>query len=139
MRKQQFLVFLAIIICIILIIGFFVGRYRYQLDSKYCEVDSDCAFNPVMIGDDCVPVNKYHYREDKMCFISHCGTHCVNNQCEFRPCRDRRCYWDPGPCLALVMPGYYYDSQTQECRYYEGSGCSSPTFETLEECQRVCE
>jgi len=53
---------------------------------------------------------------------------------------DSRCNdWEAGLCEAVIFPGYYYSSTDGLCHYSEaGSGCSSPPFETLEECQAVC-
>ena len=44
-----------------------------------------------------------------------------------------------GNCDAEVQ-GYHFDLDTEECVAVNGSGCSIETpFETLEECQEVCE
>ena len=44
-----------------------------------------------------------------------------------------------GNCDAEVQ-GYHFDLDTEECAAVNGSGCSVETpFETLEECQEVCE
>jgi len=59
----------------------------------------------------------------------------LNTQCCIK---NSNCFWKSGLCLALVTPGYYYDSQAKECRYYQGSGCSSPPFSTMQECVSVC-
>ena len=58
-----------------------------------------------------------------------------NNSCIIK---DSSCGWKPGFCEAMVMPGYYYDCQTRECKYYQGSGCSNPPFLTIKECTDIC-
>lgn len=52
---------------------------------------------------------------------------------------EERCNWEPGACEMLVGDGYYYDYDLNKCLYREmGSGCSSPPFSTLKECQNYC-
>ena len=41
-----------------------------------------------------------------------------------------------GPC-STQFSGYYYDSD-KGCTLFSGSGCTGPSFETLEECQEKC-
>lgn len=54
---------------------------------------------------------------------------------------DHRCRsWEPGPCEMVISLGYFYNWETKKCEFSErGSGCSSPPFKTLEECQKACE
>ncbi len=37
-----------------------------------------------------------------------------------------------------IVKGFYYNSETNECEYYEGNGCSS-LFETETECEFTCQ
>ncbi|XP_066497538.1 tissue factor pathway inhibitor a isoform X2 [Hoplias malabaricus] len=47
---------------------------------------------------------------------------------------------EPGPCRGLV-PRYFFDSKTQECRRFFYGGCfgNANNFKTLKECQHTCQ
>ena len=87
------------------------------------------------------------YNEDRRTFVeqeglfSNClfesppvGIKCENgmavlvyNPCELLP--------EVGPCEALI-PKYYFDKETQECKEFSWGGCDGVVpFDTLEECQ----
>lgn len=34
----------------------------------------------------------------------------------------------------MYVKGYYYNTKTNTCTYYEGSACNQPPFQKLEEC-----
>ncbi|KKQ37129.1 MAG: Proteinase inhibitor I2 [Candidatus Woesebacteria bacterium GW2011_GWA1_37_7] len=55
--------------------------------------------------------------------------------------KDSRCYMNPdvGPCKALFKR-YYYDINDSKCKEFTWGGCNGVVpFETIEECQTLCE
>jgi hypothetical protein len=81
------------------------------------------------------------FRSFPITWTCHDGTE-VNGgyyNCPDNGAKDSRCNWNAGVCLALIPAGYYYDYPASECKYFEGgSGCSGPPFQTLEDCESVC-
>src|SRR3989344_5162413 len=52
---------------------------------------------------------------------------------------DNKCNWKPGPCEMIISEGYSLNLETNKCEFSsQSSGCSSPPFKTVEECQSVC-
>lgn len=55
------------------------------------------------------------------------------------------CNWKPDGCDNICQSqNYYFDLDFKECRKYVELGvnkgcCTSPPFETLEECKSICE
>jgi len=58
---------------------------------------------------------------------------------------DSRCDWDPGICQNIcTSPNYHFDDDLGMCTQYMRKGeskgcCTPPPFESLDECQKVCE
>ena len=52
-----------------------------------------------------------------------------------------KCSWTPGDCQRFCSVGnFYFDSESGFCKTWaEGLCCTNPPFETLEECQEICE
>lgn len=65
----------------------------------------------------------------------------IKNSINYNKTQDMRCKWEPGPCDALIGSGYYFNLETRKCEFFPPgrSGCSSPRFETLEDCNLICE
>jgi hypothetical protein len=59
--------------------------------------------------------------------------------------KDSRCEWKPRLCKNIcISENYYFDENSQTCTKYIEPGvskgcCSPPPFETIEECQKICE
>ena len=69
-----------------------------------------------------------------MILISGCVEETPNG---FEP--DSKCNWESGFCDMEIGSGYYYNSETNECNFFEGgSGCNEPPFKTLKECESMC-
>ena len=57
---------------------------------------------------------------------------------------DSRCNWEPGFCKNICgSQNYYFDGGSKECKRYVEQDiikgcCTSPPFETLEECITIC-
>ena len=50
---------------------------------------------------------------------------------------DERCEWDTGRCTGFQV-GWYFDSRTNRCTYFENKACTSPPFDAKQECEIVC-
>ena len=53
---------------------------------------------------------------------------------------DQSCYIEPevGPCEGLC-PTYYFNQNTNECEEFMTGCCGIEAFNTLEECENICE
>ena len=108
----------------------------------YCEQDSDCSLYAHVC--ECLNSEYMIGREETLLQIMACTKEewestvcmCVNNRCQNK---NYKCKWEAGVCEALIMSGYYYDSKENKCKYFPGgSGCSSPPFKSLKECNGIC-
>lgn len=61
--------------------------------------------------------------------------------CDKPPCSDDNLCSSYNPPKAneitceMYVEGFYYNSKTGSCEFYQGSGCSAPPFQTLQQCQ----
>ncbi|MCD4705060.1 hypothetical protein K8R66_03210 [bacterium] len=109
----------------------------------YCEQDSDCE----LYAHVCECLNFKYMTGGKETFLksTDCTKEefnnticsCVNNQCQNKNFKCKK--WEAGLCEAVIGPGYHYNSGKNQCEYFKGgSGCRTPYFRTLEECENVC-
>jgi len=112
----------------------------------YCEQDSDCSLYTHVC--ECLNFEYMTFREETLSENMACTKEewenikniicvCVDNQCQSKNYKCKK--WEPGFCEALIFSGYYYDKEKNQCKYFSGgSGCSSPYFKTIEECENAC-
>eukprot|EP01084_Bolivina_argentea_P239521 402573_1 len=118
-------------------------------DQIIQDCDTDICTLTAEFGDCKGRMPRYYYNKDiQQCeefFYSGCGGNANNfqtiDECE-QLCSTEFCTLpaDSGPCYAY-MPRYFYNDTTDQCEIFIYGGClgNANNFETLAECQQICD
>jgi len=123
-QKSQTRLLILVLILIIVLGG---GAAYYFL--VYSQENTNQNSNQVISNENVNKVSNANQDLDQRCLSWNVPTNSNTNEPVISPDKP-------------VSPGYYYDQEVSKCEYFPGRTSGSqiaPPFETLEECQQVCE